>query len=162
MDFKLPDSIGSPEQLQEVAMNLDDYIADCRSRAIKQRKGLDAATDQDNVLRQRLGDLAALLGPADKLDLEQAEQLRTWLTQLAREAPVVHLTLPDLAGASLKQQLVAWIRANLSPHSLVAFHHNRALAGGMVVRTANHIYDFSFRKRLLDQRAAIARIIKNV
>ncbi|MBW3538413.1 hypothetical protein KY386_02885 [Candidatus Parcubacteria bacterium] len=162
MEFKLPAAIGSPEQLQEALVKLESYIDLCSRRSVKQRTG--AGSGDDEQLRGLGEQLGEMLGEAaaGNLPAEQAEQLKGRLEELVRSAPRIHLTLPELPPAGLKQQVVSWVRTNLSPDALVVFHRNRALAGGFAVRAGSRVYDFSFRKRLLDQSAAVARILNDV
>ena len=55
-----------------------------------------------------------------------------------------------------------WFRSQINPEMLVAFVADRNLGGGVMVRTPNHVLDYSWRQQLVDGRDKLAGIIKNV
>lgn len=156
----LPAELYSPEQIEAVLFELDSYLAQRRReetrRKVKPNLAKSAAeVDWTSELEGVLGapSQAATLSVAD-LEAKVAE-LKSW-----RNLPVVHLTLPVRPPASLKKELVAWFRNEISPQLLIRFNVNSGIVGGIVVRTPQHIHDFSFRRLLVDKQSKIPEILK--
>ena len=161
MELKLPDTIYTPEQLQEGLINLDTYIGILRNQSAKQKTGVAVVEDETTQnLREKLRELLILAEPGGHPSLEQTESLMQQLEDLFQHAPVVHLTLPDLPGGDLRRKIAAWLRQNVSAQAMVSFHFNSGLGGGFMLRAGSRIYDFSFRSQLFDKRAVLAKLMK--
>ena len=70
--------------------------------------------------------------------------------------------LAALPNRAQRESLVTWFRANVSPHLLLSFVADRNLGGGVVVRTPNRVFDFTWKQQLVAGRSKLAEIIKNV
>jgi F0F1-type ATP synthase delta subunit len=151
MDRRLPDNVATPQQVQLLRIEAESLAA-----AI----GEGARRSKDKPLAKVSADLQAILGKS-KITAELLEQTAAWLSQ-QQTAPVVHFVLPVLPQPELRQRLVAWLRDNLAPNLLASFEHNSGLAGGFVIRTGSVIYDFSFRRKLLDGAAGMKKVMKKV
>jgi F0F1-type ATP synthase delta subunit len=95
-----------------------------------------------------------------KPTIESLERLIDYLKQL--KLPTVHLTLAGLPNHTQRVQLVDWFRATVGQPVLVSFVADRSLGGGVMVRTPNRIFDYSWRQRLTEGRAHLAEIIHAV
>jgi hypothetical protein len=76
--------------------------------------------------------------------------------------PVVHITLAALPNHLQRMRLVDWFRAVSGRPLLVSFVADRNLGGGVMVRTPNRIFDYSWRQQLVEGRDKLAGIINNV
>lgn len=160
MSFLLPDSIYSPQQIESQLLKLEQLTDFNQRTQARQRLKLQTSPDQTaETLQAELADLFAA-ADLDPTSQESIDRLQTELVQIKESTPVIHITLTAMPGPNLQQQLVSWFRLNIHPQLLVAFSYNRHLAGGMVVRTAAKIYDFSFRKRLLAGSDEMTRILR--
>ena len=85
--------------------------------------------------------------------------------RLAKNSPSVQLTFATEPEIEVVIDLVAWIRTHLHPAALVIIGLQPAIVGGCVVRTPDHIYDFSMRahfKAALPTLASdLARLAQN-
>ena len=102
------------------------------------------------------------LPEGERKDPEAIESLRKENKKAMAASPSVTLILAAIAPRSLKLELVRWFRLNVNEKLLVDFLVNPAIGGGVVVQTTNHIYDFSFRRALLDQTSRFSEILKGV
>jgi F0F1-type ATP synthase delta subunit len=78
------------------------------------------------------------------------------------DLPVVHVRLAALPNRSQRETLVNWFRNSATPQLLVSFVADRNLGGGIVVRTPNHVYDYTWKQQLLAGREKLAGILKRV
>jgi hypothetical protein len=154
----LPDEVYSPEQLQACLLEVDRLM---------DRRQLQDIQHKQVASRRRAGevelspDLAAVLGSAaTALTAKQLDgcqqRMQAWLKQ-----PVTHLTFPAPAPPSTKLAMVRWFREHVSPTALLKFEVNRNIVGGMVVRTEGSIFDFSFRRLLLEHRDRIPELLRH-
>lgn len=84
----------------------------------------------------------------DQVRMELKEHLRV----LKDKAPIVHMTFAVDADPDFLQQLVAWVRKEIHPQTLISVGLQPGLVGGMYLRTPNHVHDFSIRTLLKSKR----------
>ena len=161
--FRLPATIYSPDQVEALHNELTLFVDDRRDREIKESRGVTPSTPALELS----ADLAAVVALAaartgGQISLEQLEDLGKQLARAADSYPTYTLTMAMLPTPSVKEQLVTWIRQNLDASILVRFTVNRNLLGGVVVRTPNHVYDYSFRRQFLVAAEKLPEIIKRV
>ncbi len=158
MAFNLPSDITTPQVFEAVQFELErlrDWLSDS---AVKRKVGAkplhepSCSPETKQLLGSWLGDKAP-----------SANQLTALIEELRKLKPVtVHIVLAALPGDDLKQRLVGWFRTNCLPDVLVGFSADRTIGGGIIVRTPNRIFDYSFRERLAQGRAKIPELVRNV
>ncbi len=156
MTFVLPPAVYSPELLDSVIYEVEQYLEWHRSNRVKKQAGAALAEEPTHSAETVLVIEAWLVGkPAT---VEALQELIAHLRGL--NLPVVHITLAALPNHAQRSQLVDWFHALLgaAPH-LITFVADRNLGGGVVVRTPNRIFDYSWKQRLLDGRAKLPGII---
>lgn len=123
---------------------------------------MDARTDAsrrsdhgDDTEPERSALLQSLLDAADGQD---THQLLEELEQLLHHAPVVHVTTGALPGHDLRLHLTGWFRREIHEHVLLTFAARRDIGGGVVVRAGSHVYDFSFKRLILDNKHRITEL----
>ncbi len=104
----------------------------------------------------------ATLNNIDVVNLEERKRMIDALREAKDKAPNVQITFAVDPAPDITSQLVAWIRHNLHPRALITVGLQPALIGGCVVRTPDHIYDFSLRKRFKDEQPALIQAINAV
>jgi F0F1-type ATP synthase delta subunit len=90
------------------------------------------------------------------------EMLLRELAALKTSAPAMTITLAAPAGKELKQTLVDWCRHNIAPNIMVSFQFNASLLGGMVVSYKSRVFDWSFRRQILESRQTFAEVLRRV
>jgi len=154
----LPSSLYSPDQLGVVLMELQTHAEQLRDAGVRKRLGRGA--DKSVATGVEFSPLLAGVleaAKADPNDAPQLEALATNLEALRRQAPVVHLTFAAMPNAALKQKIAAWFREQIHPAFLLTFGARGDLGGGVVLQTGSHVYDYSFRQRILDNKAKITQ-----
>jgi hypothetical protein len=87
----------------------------------------------------------------DQARMHLKEQMRV----LKDKAPIMHMTFATEADPKSLQQLMAYLRQEIHPQTLLSVGLQPSLVGGAYVRTPNHVHDFSLRARMAQQRGLI-------
>lgn len=157
-EFDLPPAIYSPQLLESVIYDLQYYLDWIRQNQIRKQVGAHPKAEPNHsdetvvVIEAWLAGRPATLASIEAL-LEHLKSLKL---------PEVHLTLAALPNRAQREALVNWFRNNITPHLLVSFIADRNLGGGLVVRTPNHVFDYSWKQQLLASKEKLAGILKRV
>lgn len=156
--FVLPPAIYSTELLEAVTYEAALYLDWAREALVHKKVGA-APVAEPNFSAETVAVVEAWLGdkpPTITLLEDLVEHLKSL------KLPVVHITLAALPSRPQRAQLIDWFRATLGPSVLMSFVADRSLGGGVIIRTPNHVYDFSWRQQLLVGRRKVAEIIHHV
>lgn len=162
MSLTLPNNIWSPEDLKELIGDLKQYAKWLAAYSIKQRvSGSSQPAESPTLSPLAVGMLHEL---HDKHILTQAsvDKLIADLEAVEVVAPRIHFTFAAAPSNGLKKEFVQWCRDNISHDSLVSFSFNATILGGMVVRYGSHIFDWSFRRQILANRAKFPEVLRRV
>lgn len=102
---------------------------------------------------------ATTLNNIDITNLQERKRMLESLREAKDKAPNVQITFAVDPAPEIISQIISWIRDNLHPRALVTVGLQPAIVGGCVVRTPDHIYDFSMRKRFKDEQASLIESI---
>jgi hypothetical protein len=161
MNCKLPTSVSSPSDVASLILEVRDYATWYRQYAVASKVKVDYRTTQPE-LTPTASAVIRDWAKDEPLSPQRLDQLIEELETIAAEAPVITLTLAAPAPAEIKKALVGWCRTNLNASMLVTFRFNSTLLGGMVVRYGSRIYDWSFRRSIMEHRHRLPEIISNV
>ncbi len=156
--FELPPAIYSPQLLESVTYDIQYYLDWYRQNQIRKEVGAKPKDEPNHSDETVLVIEAWLAGQPPTL--EKLEALLDYLKHL--KLPEVHIMLAALPNRTQRETLVAWLRNNATTHLLVSFTADRNLGGGIVLRTPNHIFDYSWKQQLVAARDKLAGIIKRV
>ena len=157
--LNLPVDLTSPDQLSATSMELTDYLS--RLRDARVRAKTSGSDQQLPDMSHLLTDLLQISN-VDPEDSAALEDLRSQLDTLLTKAPVVHLTLAGLPGRTVKRQITLWFRTEINPLTLLTFAARADLGGGVVVYAGSHVYDYSFRRHILDNKKRISELAFSV
>lgn len=156
--FELPPAVYSPALVESVAYDIQYYLDWFRQNQIRKKVGAHAKDEPTHSAETVLVINAWLDGkPAT---LESLEALLEYLRKV--DLPEIHLMLAALPNRSQREALVNWFRTNVTPHLLVSFVADRNLGGGLVVRTPNRVFDYTWKQQLIAGRSKLAGIVKHV
>lgn len=102
---------------------------------------------------------------SNKLNLLQAsdrQKVLSFLTAVHTQAPVLHMSFGVDPSAAFTGKIITWLRHNIHPQLLLRIGLQPSIAAGCVVRTANHQYDFSLRRRLLQNQAVLVKRLEGL
>lgn len=158
--IKLPDSIASAQDINSLIIELRDYNRWLAHETIKHQVGkgrISPAPEVSDSTKEVIRSIAQ--GQPKSHDIDE---LIKSIDEQKKSAPSLVLTLAAPPSASLKSELVSWCRKNVDPNILVTFMFNSTLLGGMVVRYGSHIFDWSFRRQILDSRNKFPEVLRRV
>ncbi len=93
------------------------------------------------------------------LHVTELTKLKQFLQSVSQKAPVVHMGLASDPSAVFTAKIVAWLRTNVHPYTLLQLGLQPTIAAGCVLRTANKTFDFSLRNRFSQQRPMLLKAI---
>lgn len=161
MKLRLPDSIATSQDVTALQLELREYARWFAHEAIKQRTGASQASTPP-TLSSAAQDIIASQGGKKGITRESLDSLVKDLDHYTRTADVITFTLAAPPTSSVKANLVKWSRTNIAPDILISFQFNATILGGVVVRYGSRVFDWSFRRQILANRAAFAEVLRNV
>lgn len=161
MNLKLPDTVFSSQDLNGLILEIHEYTKWLQHESIKQRVNASKSSDHP-VLTTAASDLIRQSNDGKDPSRAQLEDLIQTLKNYKDKAPSITVTLAAPPTVSVKRTLVTWLRENITPNVLVNFQFNSTLLGGMVVRSGSHIFDWSFRRQILENRDKFPEVLRNV
>lgn len=161
MKLRLPDSISSSQDLVAVLLELHDYAKWFSHNAVKERVHAKHASLPPTLSPAAL-DLVRQASTKALLNQKQLDDLVQSLEQYKNTATKVTITLAAPPTADIKKTLVAWCRAHIAPDVLISFQFNATLLGGMVIRSGSHIFDWSFRRQILQAKDTFPEVLRRV
>ena len=159
--LKLPSTICTPEELTALILEIREYAKWYSHEYVKHRTGVKSQSTPP-VISPSTTSFLRSIATSHALRPEQIDEIINSLESHKRSAPSITLTLAAPAPQSLRKTLTAWCREQLSPDILVSFTFNRTLLGGMVVRYGSRIYDWSWRRKLLDNQVSFTEVMNRV
>lgn len=158
MAFELPGAVYSPQLLEAVTFDIERYLDWYRETKIQKKVGAKGKEEPTHSAETVLV-IEAWLG-GKPATVESLEALVKYLKEL--KWPQVHVMLAALPNRSQREALVDWFRANTTPHLFLSFVADRNLGGGVVIRTPNRVFDFTWKQELVAGRDKLAGIIRRV
>lgn len=157
----LPPSIISPHDLSRLEIELHEYSNWFSHNAIKQHVNVSRGTPMPGLSTDAITMLRSC-SQNGTINQQILDSLLVSIKQLSNHAPSLTITLAAPAGNETKQALTAWCRANIDPNILVSFKFNATILGGMILRCGSHIFDWSFRRGVLNNRYKFAEVLRRV
>jgi F0F1-type ATP synthase delta subunit len=97
-----------------------------------------------------------LLQPVDR------QRTALILEKILADAPVVHISFSADPSTKFTSRIVAWLRANIHPQLLLDIGLQPTIAAGCIVRTPNHVFDFSLREHFNQRRELLTQALDAV
>ncbi len=161
MKIKLPDSISSSQDVAALSLEISEYARWFYHNSVKDRTKSKHVSLPPTLSPSAL-DLVREATSGKLLSQTTLDALIEKLDKYKSGAPTITITLAAPATADIKVNLVAWCRKNLEPDMLVNFKFNGLLLGGMVIRYGSHIFDWSFRRQILENRHKFPEVLRRV
>ncbi|MEO5691347.1 MAG: F0F1 ATP synthase subunit delta [Candidatus Saccharimonadales bacterium] len=159
--IQLPASVVTPQDVARLELELTGFIDWFQHNAIKQHMHVSKGTAMPGLSSEAV-ELIRAVSVNGSLNQSNIESLQQAIMRIRQHAPTMSITLSAPAGAQLRQQLVAWCRSEIRPDVLVDFRFNATILGGMVVRYGSHVFDWSWRRAVLNNRSSFAKELRSV
>lgn len=163
MAIKLPANISSAQDLQSLTLDIQAYATWYGQTVIKQHLELTQTKDAP-VLSKEAAELvrSSISDAKAGLSRKDLDGLIATLQDLLHSLPSLTITLAAPPTGEVKRTLVAWCRDNIAANVLVSFKFNSTLLGGMVVRYGSRVFDWSFRRQVLNNRDKFPEVLRRV
>lgn len=155
MELKLPVSVMTKQDLHRLIREveaLDNYIL---QNSIRGQKSA--------ALPRLTSTLEALIND-NKLDVmtdKIRSALKSTLSDLLTNAPVVHMSFAIEPSSFMTQKIVSWFRSEVHPALMLHTGIQPTIAAGCVMRTANKYFDFSLRQHLQASQGLLMQSIRS-
>jgi hypothetical protein len=158
VELHLPLDLHSPDQVSSVLVELQKYRGEQRDATVRAKAGGKAEKPEmsetlENLLR--LSNVAHDNGPG-------LEALAKQLAGILKAAPVMHVLLAGPPNRTFKRQLTVWFRTQVHPTSLLTFAARADIGGGIILQAGSHMYDYSFRGAILDNKKRLMELAGGV
>ena len=100
----------------------------------------------------RLLDTLARENHLNLLHTAERQLLVNFLQQVIQSAPQIHISFAADPSSAFTAKVVQWLRSNIHPYMLLQLGLQPSIAAGCIVRTSNHVFDFSLRQHFANQR----------
>lgn len=157
MKLKLPDNVSSSQDVMDLVIEARDYARWINHDSIKKRVNPKSKTEPPT-----LSPITNELINMNSIDQSNLDELIDSLESYADKAPSITITLAAAPTGDIKTSLTGWCRKNLASNILVNFRFNSTLLGGMVVRYGSHIFDWSFRRQILESGKNFPEVLRRV
>ncbi len=159
--LQLPANIISPQDLARLEIEVMAFADWFHHNAIKQEMNIAKGTAMPGMSAECIAMLRGV-GENGKITQAQLDGLLGNIQKSRQSAPTISVTLAAPAGTQLKQQIAEWCRRELDATMLVDFRFNATILGGMVVRYGSHVFDWSFRRAVLNKRSEFVEVLRRV
>ncbi len=159
--MNLPSSISSQQELNVLSLELHEYSKWFAHNAIKERVHAKNGTPPPS-LTSEASELIRAASSGKLLNQVILDKLIADIEQLKKTAKNATITLAAPVNKQTKIALVSACRENIESNLLVTFKFNSTLCGGMVIQYGSRVFDWSFRRQILENRSQFAGILKSV
>jgi len=159
--IKLPEQVVSPQEIKFVISEIRIYARWLAQMRIKQQAN-GTADSAPPTISQPAIQLIRDWHTACTINQDSLDKLIASLEAFESTAPHITITLAAPPAGSLQKTLIAWFRTHGNPDALVIFRFNSTILGGMVIQYGSHIFDWSFRRQILEARSRLPEILRHV
>lgn len=161
MKVSLPQSIASPQDLSGVTLEIRNYASWYLHESVKSRYGY-SANDEQPVLSHAASELIRNWFGTKPATRSGFDALIKALEKYGKNSKRVTITLAAPATTAIKNILVEWFRKNVSADVLISFQINSTILGGLVVRYESRVFDWSFRRKLVEAKNNYPKVLRRV
>lgn len=102
------------------------------------------------------------LAQDNRLNLLRSEDrmvIKSRLEDILKNAPNLHISFAAEPSPRILERLLAWLRENIHPETLVVIGLQPNIAAGIMLRTPNKIFNLSLQAHLKSQEEYLAKLI---
>ena len=107
----------------------------------------------------RLLDQLAHDNQINLLDGQHRKNLSIQLNNVLGKAPTMHISFAAEPSPKALERILAWLRENIHPLTLLQVGLQPTIAAGCVLRTSNRLFDMSMRNHLKEQEPYLVKLI---
>lgn len=120
-------------------------------------------SDQNRAVRKPSATLQALFAMNNQqISVTALQHMKPKLDRVASLSPSVRIIFPSSPPQEVSDKMVQWFRGNIADNILVQISVQPNIAGGFVLRTRRHRYDFSLRESILSKASTFKEVLARV
>jgi len=152
--LELPTLIFGPVEIHRLLRELES-LEDFMTQAHIREAGKQPTLPRTSRLLEGL----AANNNFNLLVTEDRARLNAFLQSIEQDAPVIHMSFAADPSSAFTAKIVAWLRTNIHPYTLLNLGLQPTIAAGCEVRTSSHVFDFSLRNRFAEQRELLIKAL---
>lgn len=153
--FALPPSLVGRPDVSRLLLEIEKVDNELETQAIREPNKPLAIPNMSRSLTE-----ATTLNQLDITNRTHRQAMLKAMRVIKDKSPIVQVTFAVDPAPEIVLQLTTWIRQNLHPAALITVGMQPGIIGGCVLRTPDHIYDFSLRKQFTDNLPVLIEQIK--
>lgn len=99
------------------------------------------------------------INPKISTDENYRSLLLEQMEKILESSEKVTISLAQSPDSEFLSELVGWLRANVNPYLVVDIQIDPMLVGGLVLRTREHIYDWSLQRQLVQTKPKLTELL---
>jgi len=158
LKIAIPDRLVTRRQLKELRQEVETILDEAVQGSIrKEQIGVNFGVKKPSILLQETMVLHDI-----QLNIKALQKLKAILEDIDRHAIMLRVVLSSEATPDVSAKIVRWFRSTMKQPVLLRFGIQPAIAGGCIVYTPNHRYDFTLRTRILEGDVRIRSILDKI
>ncbi len=153
-DFTLPSDIVTKVDVSRLVREFEGVDNALTAKTVRKKAGA-SSEDMPAISPQLSGFLEQ-----NPVELENTGARSAYIKQLRLlkdNVKEMNMTFAVIADPESLQQLSAWLRESVHPHTVIDVHLQPALVAGVYLRSQNHVFDFSVRNALKAKRGELEK-----
>lgn len=157
--MRLPSGTTSSNDIGTLCWKVEQYIVKYGEWSRRSQAVAGASKDVD-CEDPAVNELFTL-NNIDATDMAVVEKVVKELRTIEREYPEAHFIVPAYPSETERLRILEWLRREISEQLLCSFSVRTDIGGGFVLRTGKRQYDFSVKRRVLDNKSRIKELLTN-
>ena len=155
---KLPDTVATKSQLLRLIHEVEKIQDEALQGHVRKEQ-----TGKEFVVSQPSSSLESILEAMGRqLTMESLKEARAWLQSIRENAPTVRVVFSSEPERAITTKVVRWFRDSTGLPVLLRVGVQPSIAGGCVVYTPNHRYDFTLRHQLLSGGTRVTDVMERI
>jgi hypothetical protein len=153
-EFTLPSDIVTKVDVSRLVREFEGIDNALTAKTVRKKAG--ASSEETPAMSPQLSGFLEV----NPVELENTGARSAYIKQLRLlkdNVKVMNMTFAVVADPESLQQLSAWLRESVHPHTVIDAHLQPALVAGVYLRSQNHVFDFSVRNALKAKRGELEK-----
>lgn len=152
--LQIPESLVSKHEVLKLQRELEgvqEALHQASLRSKDQKATLPATSSQLQEFAE--------INEANLMQADDNKMLLSFLVDLQKTAPVVHISFAADPSPQVLSKIVGWFRRESGLPVIIQIGLQPSIAAGCVIRTPNKYFDLSLRQHLIGEQPKLAQLI---
>lgn len=143
----LPMQVTSPIEIGRLLRELENINESLLQLQLR-KPGADVVMPKSSQMLEQLVQLNGL----NLLQEDDRTKLQIFLKQVKDAAPTMHMSFSADPSVQFMEKIMAWLRREIHPLTLVTIGLQPSIGAGCVIRTTNRQFDLSLKQSFMNKR----------